>query len=99
MRIGGIELHEILVKNGRDVGHTQGRAGMAAFGLLHGIHRKKPDAVGHIPQVLIAGFGDGLDDRSGRGISHDWRLLLDEIDLGRGYSSGFVSAKTEFEAL
>ena len=71
MRIGRIELHEIPEQNGRDVGHAHGRAGMAALGLLHGIHGKKPDAVGHVPQVLVAGLGNRLDGRSGRGVSHD----------------------------
>ena len=61
VRIGRIELHEILEENGRDVGHAHRRAGMAALGLLHGIHGKKPDAVGQVPQVLVAGLGDRLD--------------------------------------
>jgi hypothetical protein len=71
-----IELHEILEENGRDVGHAHGRAGMTAFGLLHGIHRKKPYAVGHIPQMLVAWLGNCLDGRSGRRISHDHRFLV-----------------------
>jgi hypothetical protein len=53
--------------NGRDVGHAHGRAGMTAFGLLHGIHGKKPDAVGHVPKVLVARLGDCL---GGRSVSH-----------------------------
>jgi hypothetical protein len=71
MRIRRIELHEIPKENGRDVGHAHGRAGMAALGLLHGIHGKKPDAVGHIPQVLVAGFGNRLDGGMGRSFSHN----------------------------
>jgi hypothetical protein len=54
---------------------------VAAVGLLDGVHGEEPDAVGHIPQVLIAGLWDGLD---GRGISHDWRFLLCEIDRREG---------------
>jgi hypothetical protein len=46
MRIGRIELHEILVENGRDVGHAHRRAGMAAVGVLHRVHGEKPNAVG-----------------------------------------------------
>jgi len=34
---------------------------MTAVGLLHGIHGKKPDAIGHAPQVLVAGLKDCLD--------------------------------------
>jgi hypothetical protein len=44
---------------------------MSALGLLHGVHREKPDAVGQIAQVLVAGFGNRLDGRSCRGFSHD----------------------------
>ena len=66
MRIGRIELHEIPEQHGRDVGHAHRRAGMAALGLLHGIHRKKADAVGHVPQMLVAGLGNRLDGRSRR---------------------------------
>jgi hypothetical protein len=69
MGIGRIELHEILVENGGDVGHAEGRAGMAALGLLHGIHGKKPNAVGHVPQVLVAGPGNRLDHRVARSVS------------------------------
>ena len=76
MRIGRIELHEVPEQNGRDVGHAHRRAGMTALGLLHGIHGEKPDAVGHIPQVLVAGLRDCLDGRSGRGVSHDYRFLV-----------------------
>jgi hypothetical protein len=57
---------------------------MTAFGLLHGIHGKKPDAIGHIPQVLIAGLGDRFDGLQGRGVSHDWSFLFQEIDRGEG---------------
>jgi hypothetical protein len=53
---------------------------MAAIGLLYGIHGEKPDAVGHIPQVLVAGLWDRLDGRSGRGVGHDWGFLLRWID-------------------
>jgi hypothetical protein len=55
---------------------------MTAFGLLHGVHGKKPYAVGHIPQVLVAGLGDRLDGRTGLGVSHDWSFLLRWIDRG-----------------
>src|SRR4051812_30809300 len=55
---------------------------MAALGLLNGVHGEKPDAVGHITQVLVTGLGNRLDGRSGRDVSHDWRLLLREIDQG-----------------
>jgi hypothetical protein len=71
MWIRRIELHEVPEENGRDVGHAHGRAGMTAFGLLHGVHGKKPDAVGHVPQVLISGLGYRFDGRSGCGVSHD----------------------------
>jgi hypothetical protein len=79
-----IELHEVPEKNGRDVGHAHRRAGMTAFGLLHGIHGKKPDAIGHIPQVLIAGLGDRFDGLRGRGVSHDWSFLFQKIDRRKG---------------
>jgi hypothetical protein len=71
MRIGRIELHKIPVENGRNVGHAQGRAGMTTFGLLNGIHGKEADAVGHIPQVLVAWLGHRLDSCSGRSVGHD----------------------------
>jgi hypothetical protein len=79
-----IELHEVPEKNGRDVGHAHRRAGMTAFGLLHGIHGKEPNAIGHIPQVLIAGLEDRFDGLRGRGVSHDWNFLFQEIDRGEG---------------
>src|ERR1700726_1934286 len=94
MRIGRVELHEVPEENGRDICHAQGRARMTALGLLHGIHGKKPDAVGHIPQVLVAGLGDCLDGRSGRGVSHDWRFLVRWIGWGKGSGGGFVGAQT-----
>ena len=53
---------------------------MTTFGLLHGVHGKKPYAVGHVPQVLVAGLGNCLDGWIGRYVSHDWRLLFREID-------------------
>ena len=81
--ISRIELHEIPEENGRDVGHAHGRARMTAFGPLHRVHGKKPYAVGHIPQVLVAGLGNCLDGRNGRHISHDCRFLFREIDRGR----------------
>jgi hypothetical protein len=43
---------------------------MAAIGLFHGIHRKKPNAVGHIPKVLVPGLGNRLDSRSISDVSH-----------------------------
>ena len=93
MWIGRIELHEILEENGRDVGHAHRRAGMAALGLLHGVHGQKPDAVGQIPQVLVAGLRDRLDRRSGGDVSHDWRLLLREIDRVKRVWHGFVRTR------
>jgi hypothetical protein len=57
---------------------------MTALGLLHGIHGKKPDAIGHIPQVLIAGLGDRFDGLRGRGVSHDWSFLFQKIDRSEG---------------
>jgi hypothetical protein len=57
---------------------------MTAFGLLHGIHGKKPDAIGHIPQMLIAGLGDRFDGLRGRGVSHDWSFLFQKIDRREG---------------
>ena len=92
MRIGRVELHEILVENGRDVGHAHRRAGMAAVGVLHGVHGQRPDAVGQIPQMLVAGLGDRLDGRSGRDVSHDWRLLLREIGWGGRLRHGFANS-------
>jgi hypothetical protein len=47
---------------------------MTAVGLLHGIHGKKPDAVGHVPQVLVAGLRDCLDDGGWGGVSHNWKV-------------------------
>src|ERR1700688_5017849 len=47
---------------------------MTAVGLLHGIHGKKPDAVGHIPQVLVAGLGNCLDGGGWGGVSHNWKV-------------------------
>jgi hypothetical protein len=49
---------------------------MAAVCLLHGVHGKKTDAIGHIPQVLIPRLGDCLAGRSGRCVRHDLRFLL-----------------------
>jgi hypothetical protein len=83
-------LHEIPKENGRDVGHAHGRAGMAAFGLLHCVHGKKADAVCHVPQVLVARLGDRFDGRSGCSISHDCRFLFREIDRGKGSGRGFA---------
>jgi hypothetical protein len=57
---------------------------MTAFGLLHGIHGKKPDAIGHIPQMLIAGLGDRFDGLRGRGVSHEWSFLFQEIERRGG---------------
>ena len=67
---------------------------MTAFGLLHGIYGKKPDAIGHIPQVLIAGLGDRFDGLRGRGVSHDWSFLFQKIDGGKGVGRGFAGAQT-----
>ena len=71
MRVGRIELHEILEENGRDVGHPHRRAGMSALGLLHGIHRQETDAVGHVPQVLVARLGHRLENRGGGNVGHE----------------------------
>jgi hypothetical protein len=48
MRIGSVELHEFPEQNSSDVRHAHRCAGMPTFGLLHGIHRQKPNAIGHI---------------------------------------------------
>jgi hypothetical protein len=74
---------------------------MTAFGLLHGIHGKKPDAIGHIPQVLIAGLGDRFDGLRGRGVSHDWSFLFQEIDrreggLGRGFAGAQTGRRSDW---
>src|ERR1700722_20322467 len=53
---------------------------MTALGLLHGVHGEKADAIGHIPQMLIAGFGNRLDGRVGGSFSHDCWFLLRWID-------------------
>jgi hypothetical protein len=81
-------------ENGRDIGHAQGRAGVPALGLLHGIHGKKPDAVGPIPQVLVAGYRNCLDGRSGGGVSHDWRFLFRD-QTGKEFSIGFAAIPIE----
>src|SRR5690349_23119610 len=47
-RSGGIELHEIPVQNGRDVGEPQRRARVTAVCLLHGIERQEADTVRHL---------------------------------------------------
>src|SRR5258708_1448882 len=59
---------------------------MTALGLLHGIHGKKPDAVGHIPQVLVARLGNRLDGRSGGRVSHDCGSCFARSTGGRGLS-------------
>ncbi len=46
--IGGIELQEAREQHGGDVGHAHGHAGMAGIGLLHGIHGKRADRIGHV---------------------------------------------------
>src|SRR4030081_3709840 len=58
---------------------------MTAVGLLHGIHGKKPDAVGHVPQVLVAGLGNCLDNGGWGGVSHNWKGAVSRDSTeGRG---------------
>ena len=52
-RISGIVFQIIVPENLRDVGHAHGRAGMAASGLLHRIHRQRAYRVG---QVASTGY-------------------------------------------
>jgi hypothetical protein len=68
---------------------------MTTVGLLYGIHGKKPDAVRHVPQVLVAGLGDCLDGPSRGDVSHDWRFLFREIDRGKGSGRGVAGAQTD----
>ena len=44
----GIELEEAAEEHGRDVGKAQRHAGMTGAGLLHRIHRKGADGIGHV---------------------------------------------------
>ena len=47
LRVGGVEFQELSEQHGRDVGCAHRQAGMAGFGLLHGVHRQCADRIGH----------------------------------------------------
>ena len=70
MRVGGIEPHEVAEQHGGDVRHAHRRPGVAALGLLHGIHGQEADAVGQVAQMLVARRGHGLRRRRHLGVSH-----------------------------
>jgi hypothetical protein len=50
------------VTGSRYLRHPEGRAGVTTIGLLPNVHRKKSDAVGHIPKVLSRGLGFRLTE-------------------------------------
>ena len=47
VRIGRVVLQVPAPQRDRDLGHAHRRAGMAGIGLLHGIHRQRPNGIGH----------------------------------------------------
>ena len=53
VRLPGIEFQEAREQHGGDVGGAHRQARMAGIGLLHGIHGKEADRIGH-PVVLVA---------------------------------------------
>lgn len=64
----GIELQEFAEQHGSDVGSAHRQAGMAGFGLFHGIHGERANRVGHLGVfnarrhgfcLQLKGFGDG----------------------------------------
>jgi len=65
--IGGVELHEVAVEHGRDVGHAR----MAGLRALHGVDGKEADAVRQPAQLGVLRHRHGCHRRAGigRGIS------------------------------
>ena len=53
-RVGRVELQHLSEQHGRDVGCAHRQAGMAGFGLFHGVHRERADRVGHAVVVRAA---------------------------------------------
>ena len=47
LRVDGVVAEMAAPKRRSDVGHAHGHPGVTGLGLLHGIHRKRTDGVGH----------------------------------------------------
>ncbi len=56
-RIARVKFQEMRIQNTCHIGHAHRHAGMAGFGVLHGIHRKGADGIGQPARLGLLGYG------------------------------------------
>ena len=66
VRVGGVELEELGEQNGGNVRGTHRQARMAGIGLLHGVHGKGADGIGHVAGLFDGIMGHGLGGSLGK---------------------------------